>query len=160
MSDPFVGEIRLVSFDFAPRGWAFCHGQLMEISRHSALFSILGTTYGGNGQTTFALPNLRERVAIGAGDAYPRGRTGGSAEETLLVNQIPAHTHTLRASSAPLPADGASGAGLAAGAQGVDIAISPEAIGVAGSSHPHNNLPPYLALHYIIALEGILPTRD
>ncbi len=176
--DPYLGEIRLVGFNFAPRGWAFCTGQLLPISQNTALFALLGTTYGGDGRTTFALPKLQGNIAVGAGQGpglsnYSLGQAGGAATVTLLQQQIPAHTHTL-------PVNGAAG-GVAApsaaaflgstGRTGKDIwvsaavqAASPATMastmaGPTGSSQPHNNLMPFVTLSYVIALTGIFPER-
>ena len=173
MSDPYIGEIRLFGFDFAPTGWAQCNGQLLAINQNTALFSILGVTYGGNGTTTFALPNLLGQAPLGAGQGpglsdRVLGESGGEAVVTLLNSQMPAHTHTAAAStnvgdqSTPantLWATGAGGRGQNFYATGADVAMSSQAIGPAGGSQPHNNLPPYLALNFCICMVGIYPPR-
>jgi microcystin-dependent protein len=171
MSDAFIGEIRLFAGTVAPRHWAFCQGQLLSIAQNTALFSLLGTTYGGNGQTTFALPDLRGRVPVHRGQGpgltmRQLGETGGSETVTLQLQQLPAHRHALRASSAA--ADGVSAAGAVLGATSVasydNASAGPvlAAQGVAGSGggQPHPNMAPTLALNYIIALNGIFPSRS
>lgn len=172
MSEPFVGEIRMGGFNFAPRGWAFCNGQLLAISQNTALFSLLGTTYGGNGQTTFGLPNLQGRapVGLGAGPGLTNrqlGALGGEATHTLTANEIAQHSHTLHAST------GAASTGtpgntvtLAAtsGAKVYSAATNTVAMGaglsIAGGSLPHENRQPYLAITFVIALQGIYPSRN
>jgi microcystin-dependent protein len=173
MSDPFIGEIRLFPFDFAPRGWAWCHGQLLPISQHTALFALIGTIYGGDGRTTFALPDLRGRVAVSAGqgpglDAYDLGEPGGSESVSLDESQLAAHTHRVSVNGATsefakpnnrflgrLVPDGTTYAAAANGKS-----LHADAIAPAGEGEPHENRPPYLALHYCIALEGIFPARN
>lgn len=170
MSDPFVAEIRIFPFNFAPTGWALCNGQLMPISQNTALFSLLGTTYGGNGQTTFALPDLQGRFPMhfnqGPGlSLHDIGETGGSENVTLLVTEIPQHTHALRAAD-DAPVQSPAGMSLGRSPSGpyatgaADSLMSPGAIGVAGSSFPHNNMPPYLTFTFCIALQGIFPPRS
>lgn len=173
--DPFVGEIRIFAGNFAPRGWAFCEGQLMAISQNTALFSLLGTTYGGNGQTTFALPDLRGRAPMqwGQGPGLTDrvlGETAGSPFVTLLTTEMPNHSHgNLRANPAVADADepaanrtlGRSvGGPIYSSVLGTPVTMNPLTIGVAGSGQPHNNLQPYLALSFIIALQGIFPPRS
>lgn len=175
-AEPYLGEISLFAGNFAPRGWAFCNGQLLAISQNTALFSILGTTYGGNGQTTFALPDLRGRAPLSAGQGpglsdYQLGEAGGQETVTLLSAQIPAHTHSLNAfndkgdQSLPgnnVPAvvvDSSNGTANAYTASSANTVMSPTAIGATGGNQPHENRQPYLALNYIIALEGIFPSR-
>jgi microcystin-dependent protein len=174
MSDPYIGEIRLFGFNFAPRGWAQCNGQLLAISQNTALFSILGTTYGGDGRTTFGLPNLQGRSALSFGQGSglshrSLGQSGGEAAVTLIDGQIPSHTHPVAAStnlgdqSSPANtvwATGAGGRGQNFYASGADAAMSSQAIGQAGGSQPHNNMPPYLALDFCIALQGVFPPRS
>jgi microcystin-dependent protein len=162
--EPFVGEIRAMSFNFAPKGWAACNGQLLPIQQNQALFSILGTIYGGNGTTNFALPNLQGSVPVGFGPS-PLGSKGGSAQVTLNVNQMN-HTHAVGASATantntaaghvPAPA----GTGNLAYGTPPDTTMNPAVIQPAGGSQPHNNLQPYLVLNYCIALVGIFPSRD
>ena len=173
MTDPFVAEIRIFPFNFAPRGWAFCDGQLMPISQNTALFSLLGTYYGGNGVSTFALPNLQGCVPVhpgqgpGLSDRY-LGETGGSSTVTLLESEMPAHTHALAASASAAFARSPSGELFANQSGGVNsyAALSPPtallaaaACGVAGGDQPHNNLAPYLTLNFCIALQGVYPPR-
>lgn len=174
MADPFVAEIRPFAFGFVPRGWALCNGALLPIAQNTALFSLLGTTYGGNGQSTFGLPNLQGQVAVGSGQGPGLsdrwlGETGGSAQVTLLESEIPAHSHEVRATSAeatlrqPAPdralAATADEAGWApAGA--VPVATSPLALGTAGGSQPHENRMPFLVIQYCIALQGVFPPRS
>ena len=164
MSDPFLGEIRLVGFSFPPSGWAFCNGQILPINQNTALFSLLGTTYGGDGRNTFALPNLEGRIAMAFSQSHPIGESGGTETETLTVAQIPAHNHSLAASDQQQSTNQPSGALLTAGgyyASGnPDVTMSTQAIGTTGDNKPQNNLQPYLVLNYIIALQGIFPSRN
>ncbi|MFS3128051.1 phage tail protein [Nocardioides sp. Bht2] len=173
MSEPFVAEIRLFPFNFAPSGWALCQGQLLPISQNTALFSLLGTMYGGDGKSTFALPNLQSQVVLGAGQGpglsqYMEGETGGSSTVTLLQSEIPSHSHQVRAAStagelrAPTNARvlAAPGSGQAyAPTGGASTPMSPQALTPSGGGQPHNNLMPYLTLNYCIALQGIFPQR-
>lgn len=177
MSNQFVAEIRLVPYDFAPAGWAFCQGQLLPISQNTALFSLLGTTYGGDGKSTFALPDLQGQVPVGwAGSGqgglsqYYPGQTGGSPTVTLLPTELPAHTHNVLAVDAPgttgvpanaslaIPHVGRLTESMYTTAAGT-TALAPTAFGVAGGSMPHNNMQPYLTLNYIIAMQGVFPPR-
>lgn len=174
MTEPFVGEIRILACNFAPDGWAHCDGQLISISQNTALFSILGTTYGGNGYTTFGLPDLRGIAPMHAGQGQGLtnrnlGETGGAQTVSLVASQIPAHAHAAMASTAPGNASVAAGNTWAA-AQigrtpvrmyappgGTPAALSPQAAGPTGGGQPHNNMPPYLVLNFCIALSGIFP---
>lgn len=176
MADPFIAEIRMFGGNFAPRGWAFCNGQTIAIAQNTALFSLLGTTYGGNGTTTFALPNLQARVPLGFGQGpglsfYSLGEQTGQPTVTLLSTQMPAHTHvpngTSLAGGSTDPANNlwASSVGgrtppplYSAGAP--NTPMSPAAISIAGSGQPHENQQPYLAVSYIIALVGVFPARN
>lgn len=171
MSQPYIGEIRIFAGTYNPRGWAFCYGQLVPIAQNPALYSILGTTYGGNGTSTFGLPDLRGRTPIGAGSGAgltPRvlGQMSGVESVTLLSTQIPQHTHALNASSGAPTTNAPSGSLLPTGssriyAQGSpSTQLAPSSIGVAGGSQPHENMQPFLALTYIIATEGIYPSRN
>jgi microcystin-dependent protein len=174
MADPFVAEVRIFPFNFAPKGWAFCNGQLLPLSQNTALFSLLGTTYGGDGKSTFALPNVQGNVVVGSGQGqglseYFLGQEGGSQTVTLLVSEMPFHTHALEASNGfgnnTSPTDRAiarifGGGNLFKAPAGAATQImDPNMIGIAGSSFPHNNMQPYLTLSYCIALQGVFPAR-
>ena len=168
MADPFLSEIRIFSFNFPPKGWALCNGQFLPINQNQALFSLLGTTYGGNGQTNFALPNLRGRVPLHVGAGLTLGEAAGSTSVTITQSTMPAHTHIINASATdanttdPLthilardvnnpyrpPADGSL------------IALNPAMITSVGGSQPHENMMPYLCLNYCIALQGIFPSQN
>jgi microcystin-dependent protein len=174
VSSPFLGQILTVPYNFAMRGWAFCDGQLMPINQSTALFSLLGTTYGGNGQTTFALPNLQSRVPIHVGGAQPGpglslydlGETGGEEAHTLDAAEIPAHTHTVApaASSDERTTDRPGGAYPTTGGVYASSPDSAAPMGAAATSsvggQPHTNLQPYLTLNYVIAMQGIFPVRS
>jgi microcystin-dependent protein len=179
MSDPFLGEIRCFGFNFAPNGWAFCNGQLMSISQNTALFSLLGTTYGGNGQTTFALPNLQSCVPVGQGQGpglanYVMGEVDGAEIVTINSNEMPAHTHTFSGTSSSAndkrPKTGSAFATTTkAGpvspgdnyyAAGTLAPLNAATVQATGGSQPHTNLQPYLALNFCIALQGIFPSRS
>jgi microcystin-dependent protein len=170
---PFLGEIDLVAFNFAPAGWEFCDGSILPISEFTALFSLLGTTFGGDGKTTFALPDLRGRRAIGFGQgpglqSYTLGEMGGEETVTLTLGQLPNHGHTPMASNSLGTAPGPGGNVWATQTQVFlyssvptsTVAMSPSAIGSTGGGQPHDNMPPYLVLNYIIATQGIYPARD
>ncbi len=171
MSDPFVGEVRMFGCNFAPTGWAACDGQLLPIAQNTALFSLLGTTFGGNGTSNFALPDLRDRVAIGTGQGpglslREAGESGGSAAVTLTQAQIPAHSHGLMAALSPTgPSPAASALAPSANsapvyhAPGVNVAMAATALAPAGGSQAHENRPPALVLNFCIALQGIYPSR-
>lgn len=173
MSNPYIGEIRMFGCNFAPRGWAFCNGQLLPIAQNTALFSLLGTTYGGNGTTTFGLPDLRGRVPIHFGQgpglsSYSLGQTGGAESVTLLTTQIPAHSHTVNAADtggnqtspiAALPAVESTGTSKNFSNSGTGQ-MSPAMINPAGGNQPHPNLQPYQTINFCIALEGIYPSRN
>ena len=165
MSQPFLSEVKIVSFNFAPRGWALCNGQLLPINQNQALFSLLGTTYGGNGQTTFALPNLQGRIPIHFGNGHTQGEVGGEESHTLNVNEMAAHTHPVSASNAD-PNQGLPTGNMWANAAGAyssgapDSSMNPASIGNIGGSQPHTNTQPFLVLNFIIALQGIFPSRN
>jgi microcystin-dependent protein len=164
MSEPFIGEVRAVGFPFAPKGWALCNGQLLSIAQNQALFAILGTTYGGNGIQTFGLPDLRGRTPVGTGASIQLGEMGGQATHALLSTEIPAHVHGLAASTADGVGDATNQVPAAAKmyvAPGGALApMDPSMIAVAGSSQPHPNMQPYLAVNYVIALTGIFPSHS
>jgi microcystin-dependent protein len=169
MSEPFTGEIRLFGGNFAPVGWALCDGQLLAVSSYDALFSLLGTTYGGDGRTTFALPDLRGRVPIhqGTGSGLTDrklGAQGGSETVALQANELPAHTHTMQASTSPANSADPTGSVLAEASADIYVAETPgqamaSSISDAGSSQPHDNVMPFGTANYIIALYGIYPSR-
>jgi microcystin-dependent protein len=171
MADPFLGEIRTFGFNFAPRGWAMCTGQTLSISQNSALFSLLGTTYGGNGQSTFGLPDLRGRAGIGFGQGQglsPRqlGEVSGSENVTLTTNQMPAHNHGLVANASEAGVSRPDGAVLARTASNIyaaapdGTAMNVAAIGPAGRSQPLSLMQPFLGVNFCIALQGIFPSRN
>ena len=171
MADPFVAEIRIFPFNFAPKGWAWCDGELLPLSQNTALFSLLGTTYGGNGKSNFALPDLQGRAPMHPGQGpglslHDLGETGGSDTVTLLESEIPSHSHAVTASQS----DGlertpqnqllATGMGISQyQAPGPLTTLSPNTVGVTGGDQPHNNLQPYLTLYFCIALQGVFPPR-
>lgn len=176
MASPFLGEIRIVGFNFAPRGWAFCDGQVLPISQNTALFALLGTMYGGNGTSTFALPNFQGCAPIGFGQGpglsnYFQGQTGGVTAVTLLQNQMPVHTHNAEATAAggnqisPANNDWAEG-GITRGQKvyastpGTLQPLAATALGQAGGSLPHNNVPPVMVANFVIALQGVFPSRS
>jgi microcystin-dependent protein len=178
MSSPFVGQLLLVPYNFAPKGWTFASGQIISISQNTALFSLLGTTYGGNGQTTFALPDLRGRVPIGQGQApglqnYDLGQVDGVETITLLTTEMPAHTHAYHTSNTKALAGDPNGGVLANNGSGppptnsyapagssFNQTMSPNTVRPAGGNLPHENMAPYLTLNWIIALQGVFPPRS
>ena len=165
MSNPYLGEIRIISWTYAPKGWAFCNGQLLPINQNQALFSLLGTTYGGNGQTTFALPDLRGRAPAHMGNGLTEGQLVGEETHTLIMSEMPAHTHLASASSAAPDQGSPSGnewASLASGYSSTapNTTLGPSAISNVGGSQPHANMQPYLVLNFVIALQGIFPSRN
>jgi microcystin-dependent protein len=164
MADAFLGDIKLVAFSFAPKNWALCNGQLMSVNQNQALFALLGTTYGGNGTTNFALPNLQARIPLSMGNGYGPGAEGGEAAHTLLVGEIPAHTHTVNGDSTAATTSAPSLAVLAQSKNtsygpGVDLPMNPATALTAGKSLAHLNMPPFLTLNFIICLAGIFPSR-
>lgn len=165
MSTPFLSEIKIVSFNFAPKGWALCNGQLLPINQNQALFALLGTTYGGNGQTTFALPNLQGRIPNHVGGGFTLGETGGETAHTLITSELPAHTHTPSGNKTN-PAGSASASGNLWGfVPGEYTGVSnggmnPACITNTGGSQPHDNMSPYLVLNFVIALQGIFPSQN
>jgi len=174
MADPFVAEIRIFPFNFAPKGWAFCNGQILPISQNTALFALLGTTYGGDGKSTFALPNLQGSAAMHPGQGpglslHDLGESSGSETVTLQVSEIPMHNHTLRANSfagdnlQPGPTislAGSTGAPAYAPGSPALVGMAPQALAPAGATVPHNNMQPYLTLNFNIALQGVFPPRS
>ena len=167
MSQPYVGEIRLFAGNFAPLNWAFCDGQLMSIAENIVLFELIGTTYGGDGQSTFQLPDLRGRVPVHQGSGHVQGESGGQEAVTLTAAQMPAHGHAMYASTAAASAtQGPSGvlASSAAmrlyGSGAPNMAMDPNALAQAGASQPHENMPPFVALNYIISLFGVFPSQN
>lgn len=172
MADPFVAEIRIFPFNFAPKGWAWCDGQLLPLSQNTALFSLLGTTYGGNGKSNFALPDLQGRAPMHPGQGpglslHDLGETGGSETVTLLESEIPSHTHTLQVYNevgedripGPTEALARSTGGLLYGNPAGLTSMAPQALVPAGGDQPHNNLMPYLTFYFNIALQGVFPPR-
>ena len=169
MAEPFLSEIRIMSFAFAPKNWALCNGQLLPINQNQALFSLLGTTFGGNGQTNFALPNLQNRVPMHLGSGHTQGESAGEADHTLTVNEVPTHLHVAQASSAGANANAAAGNVLAV-SQG-DIYLNPSQTSAQltplhpsttasiGGSQAHNNTQPLLVLNVCIALQGVFPSQ-
>lgn len=172
MSEPFLAEIKLMSFNFAPRGWALCNGQLLPINQNQALFSLLGTTYGGDGRTNFGLPDLRGRVPIHRGAGFSQGQRAGAESHTLTIQETPAHDHVLEGSSAPadapVPFNVNTNQGLVF-ANSPDtlygpptdlVATNAQTVANTGGSQPHPNMQPYLTLNYCIALQGIFPSPN
>jgi len=171
MSDPFVGEIRMFAGNFAPQGWAFCNGQLLAISQNEALFSLLGTAYGGDGRTTFALPDLRGRIPLHAGSGpglspRPLGSSGGTEKETVTINQMAPHSHPFQGSDQLAASPNPAGNAPAQSRRNAYIneapgsALAPGAVTSSGGSQSHTNLMPYLCVNFIIALFGIYPSRQ
>jgi len=174
MSNPFLAEIRIFTGNFAPKGWALCDGQLMPISQNTALFSLLGTTYGGDGKSNFALPNLQGGTPMQAGHGpglslRDLGETAGEQTVTLLQTEMPAHSHTAQASGTPNATDppqnawasGQKGFGnLYAPGNAAQVQMNPLGLSIAGGDLPHNNMPPFLGLTFIIALQGVFPARS
>lgn len=167
MSEPFIAEIRIMSFNFAPRGWALCNGQILQINQNQALFALLGTTYGGDGRTTFALPNLQGRAPVHPGNSIVLGELSGEENHTLLGTEMPAHTHTAVGASVAGDVPVPTGALLAAEPSQLYappnanlVTLTGGTINQTGGSQPHNNMMPYLTLNFCIALIGIFPSRN
>jgi microcystin-dependent protein len=165
VSEPFLGEIKVCSFAFAPKGWALCNGQLLPINQNQALFSLLGTTYGGDGRTTFALPDLRGRSPLHTGGGFSLGEKAGEQAVTLTVTQTPAHTHLVTASLSPADQNLPSGNVPAVTGQNLyantpTAAMAATAVTSVGGNQAHDNMSPYLVLNFVIALTGIFPTPN
>jgi microcystin-dependent protein len=178
MSSPFVGEIRMFGGNFAPQGWALCQGQLIPISENDTLFNLIGTTYGGDGQSTFALPNLQSRVPVHVGSGFVQGQVGGEETVTLTINQIPLHTHPVQAATAGQGGSTASpGGNIIADETGAAVnpqphtytayvnnanqrALAPNSIQTAGGSQPHDNMVPFVVVNFIISLFGVFPSQS
>ncbi len=165
MAEPFLGEIKIVSFNFPPKGWAFCNGQLLPINQNQALFSILGTTYGGDGRQTFGLPNLQGRMPVHVGDGINLGELGGETAHTLNISELPAHTHTpVGSTNSPSAGDATNNLWSTFANNQYNntsnTAMSPACIQPTGGNQPHDNMSPYLVLIFIIALQGIFPSQN
>jgi microcystin-dependent protein len=166
VAEPFLSEIRLMSFDFAPKGWAMCNGQLLPINQNQALFALLGTTYGGNGQTTFALPDLRGRVPMHVGDGHTLGEQGGEQAHTLTIPELPAHRHGVNASSSATGGTSSpngnylGGGNNVYGTGGPRTTMLPGTVTSTGGSQAHLNMQPFLSLTFCIALQGIFPSPN
>ena len=165
MAEPFLSEIRIMSFGFAPRGWALCNGQLLPINQNQALFSLLGTTYGGNGQTNFSLPNLQGRTPIHSGSGHTLGEQGGEQAHTLTIPELPAHTHAAQGSTtngdSVTPIGGVlGGVSNMYGPAANLAALNPATVANVGGSQAHQNMQPFLALSFCIALQGIFPSQN
>ena len=168
MSSPFIGEIRMLGCNFAPAGWAFCSGQLMSIAENSALFDLIGTTYGGDGVQTFALPNLQGRIPMHQGPGFVIGQMAGTESVTLNTNQIPGHTHPAQAGNGSVGTAGNSPAGAyfnkwtgsAFGTPGANATLNPAAVSTVGGGQSHDNMPPFLAINFVISLFGIFPSQN
>jgi microcystin-dependent protein len=165
MATPYLGEIKIVSFTFAPRGWALCNGQILAIAQNQAIFSLLGTIYGGDGIRTFALPNLQTRMPIHVGDGFSQGENSGESSHTLITQELPSHTHAAQGVSSVASSPGATGNTWAASIQNPygmtpNTSLGPAALSTIGGGQPHPNMPPYLVLNFVIALQGIFPSRN
>jgi len=164
MSIQYLSEIRIMSFGFAPKGWALCNGQLMPINQNQALFSLLGTTYGGDGRVNFALPNLQARTPMHMGNSHTLGERSGEQAHTLSISEIPTHTHTWSVTNTSASAPGPAGS-LLGGAQEYNasatnlVGMNQGVLSIVGGSQPHENMQPYLTLNFCIALQGIFPSQ-
>jgi microcystin-dependent protein len=164
MAEPFLSEIRIMSFSFAPKGWAMCNGQLLPINQNQALFSLLGTTYGGDGRVNFALPDLRDRASIHVGSGHTLGERGGEAAHTLTISELPTHLHQAQAATSDADAAVPTGSMLAGWNNGYTnpaslVPLIPSTISSVGGSQAHENQQPYLTLSFCIALQGIFPSQ-
>lgn len=164
MASPYLAEIRVISFNFAPKGWALCNGQLLPISQNQALFALLGTTYGGDGRTNFALPNLQAQIPFHFGNGLSLGQGGGEAAHLLSIGELPGHTHGAMGSANTAdqaqPAGNLWATGQDAYTGAADSFMNPASVLPAGGSQPHPNMPPFLTLNFIIALQGIFPSQN
>jgi microcystin-dependent protein len=165
VATPYLSEIRIMAFGFAPKGWALCNGQLLPINQNQALFSLLGTTYGGDGRTTFGLPNFQGRVPVHRGNGFVQGQSGGEQAHTLVVGEEPVHTHTavgtVTGGDAPIPTGNyLGGADNMYAPLANPTTLHPSTIGNAGASQPHENMQPYLVLSFCIALQGVFPSQN
>jgi len=166
--DPFIGEVKLLPWNWAPKGWALCNGALLPIAQNSALFSLLGTQYGGNGTTTFALPDLRGRAPVSFGGGFAQGESTGTEKVTLTQTTMPGHNHNFAATSALATSNSGNGLIFANDpsdpihflGSGTPFPIDPSSIGIAGSGQPHQNMQPFLVMSYCIALFGVFPSRN
>ena len=165
MAEPFLSEIRIMSFGFPPKGWALCDGQLLPINQNQALFSLLGTTYGGDGRVNFGLPNLQGRTPIHMGSGHTLGERGGEQAHTLTINELPAHSHVMNGSDTPAESNVATGSFLATVSGGYTpasnlVALTPATVVNIGGSQAHLNMQPFLVLNFSIALQGIFPSQN
>jgi microcystin-dependent protein len=165
MSTPFLGEIKIISWNFPPKGWAFCNGQFLPINQNQALFSLFGTMYGGNGQTTFALPDLRGRAPLHFGEGITQGQAAGEVAHTITMSEMTAHNHIPQGSTNAPNQGGPGGNFWAANAGSYSTAqpdsiMNPASISLVGGGQPHNNMQPYLVLNFVVALQGIFPSRN
>jgi microcystin-dependent protein len=167
VSNPYVGEIRMFAGNFAPAGWAFCQGQLLSIAGNETLFQLIGTTYGGDGQSNFALPNLASRIPVHLGQNYSLGQTGGEETVTLTTQQVPVHAHPVIASTGTGAQSSPAGNVLANSAavalysgDAPNVSLGPQSVQSAGGSQPHDNMQPFLAINFIISLFGIFPSQN
>jgi microcystin-dependent protein len=166
MPEPFLGEIKLCSFDFPPRGWAFCDGSLLEIKPNQPLFSLIGTRYGGDGVTNFALPDMRGRIPFDEGKTVALGQSGGEEKHQLTIAEMPKHNHSAYASNeaanqgSPINNFWAGNTGMSPFSDSYDTTLAKVAVSESGSDQPHENMPPFLVLNYVIALQGIFPSPN
>jgi len=166
MSEPFLAEVRMVGFNFAPRGWAFCDGQVLPINQNQSLYSLIGTIYGGDGRTSFALPDLRGRTPMHVGEGHPEGQKSGEETHTLSVNEMPQHTHSAQATNNPSASDDPTNKLLGQGPTNIyathttSAPMGTDMISNVGGSQAHENMQPYLAVNFCIALQGLFPSRN